>query len=399
MKSLSNEERKLLMIQFFDFLSFSLVGVFVTVFFFNNSDLKTTMLYNAINMAFFTLFYALSGWILRKISSGLLMKISFLVSALFYFLLFFLRERSVAFILPLGIISGFSGAAFWSAFNLNQYILSHSGRRVEYFGWGGALMNLAFAIGPVVGGWLISLIAALTFSLNTGYAILFLLDFIIMALAVILIGKLPSHEAPTFSYAHLLQHKRSIRWKLVLVRQGIFGLYDIAIGTVTGVLFYLVVRQEATLGFLLTIGSFIAMAGSLISIRILKKFSRGFWIGAIGSSFAILWFAVLGNIWGIWVYLVLMNVTAPFLGNAMSVEYFNAIDSAGGSWQHKYHMMLEQPIVFCTMRTVSYLALFIFLHFGDEISIARIWLFILPILPIAIALFFRTKPSTISSDS
>ncbi len=61
MRNLSGEERKLLIIQFFNFLSFSLVGVFVTVFFYANSDLKTTILYNIINMGLFTFFYALSG--------------------------------------------------------------------------------------------------------------------------------------------------------------------------------------------------------------------------------------------------------------------------------------------------------------------------------------------------
>lgn len=384
MRSLSFEERKLLLIQFFNFLSYSLVGVFITVFFYSHSDLKTTILYNIINMAVFTFFYGLSGWILKKISSGSLMKLSFLVAAVFYFLLFYLREQSVAYILPLGIISGFSGGAYWSAFNLNQYILSHSSRRLDYFGWGAALVNLANALGPVIGGWLISFIAGLTLSLTTGYVSLFLLVFIIMAAAVILIGKLSAHEIPQFSYRHLLEHKRSRRWKLVLTWQSIFGLYDVATGTITSVLFYVAVGKESTLGLFFTVSALVATAGSLLSIWVLKKFPHAFWIGAVGTAFAIGWFALFQNLTGVWIFLILSSLAAPFLFNAMSVEYFAAVDSAPGKWQNKYHFMLENPILFCIMRTISYIILFFLLRLGDEITIARLWLLALPILPLSI---------------
>lgn len=393
MKNLSGDERKLLLIQFFNFLSYSLVGVFVTVFFYRHSDLKTTILYNMINMGFFTIFYLCSGWMLRKISSGFLMKLSFLVAAIFYFFLFFLREQSVVYILPLGIISGFSGAAFWSAFNLNQYILTHSGRRVEYFGWGSALVNLANAFGPVIGGWLISFVAGITLSLTTGYVTLFLLVFLIMICAVIIIGKLPSHGMPEFSYRHLWQHQRSRRWKLVLTWQAIFGLYDVAIGTVTSVLFYLAVGKESTLGFLLTIAALVSTAASLLSIRVLKKFPNGFWIGAVGTAFAIGWFALFQNLGGVWVYLILSSFTGSFLFTPMAAEYFNAVDAAAGKWQNKYHLILEQPVLFCTMRTISYVVLFFLLQLGDEITIARLWLLFLPVLPITIGLLLHKSMS------
>lgn len=317
------------------------------------------------------------------------MKLSFLVAAIFYFFLFFLREQSVSYVLPLGIISGFSGAAFWSVFNLNQYILTHSGRRIEYFGYGSALVNLANAFGPVVGGWLISFVAGLTLSLTTGYVTLFLLIFLIMAFAVVAIGTLPSHQMPEFSYRHLWQHQRSRRWKMVLTWQAIFGLYDVAIGTVTSVLFYLAVGKESTLGFLLTIAALVSTAGSLISIRLLKKFPNGFWICVVGTAFAIAWFALFQNLLGVWIFLIVSSITGPFLFNVMSVEFFNAVDAAPGKWQNKYHMMLEQPVLFCAMRTVSYVILFFLLQLDDEITIARLWLLVLPILPLTIGLLLH----------
>ena len=41
MASLSSDERKLLIIQGLDMLAYALAGIFVTVFFFTNSDLRT----------------------------------------------------------------------------------------------------------------------------------------------------------------------------------------------------------------------------------------------------------------------------------------------------------------------------------------------------------------------
>ena len=292
MRNLSLEERKLIIIQFFNFLSYALAGVFVNVFFFAHSDFKTTILYNLITFTSLTIFYGLSGWTLRKISSGFMMKMSFFTSAIFYFLLFFLKEKSIFYVVPLGLLGGFSGGNYWAAYNLNQYILTQRHRRVEYLGWVLALINLASALGPVFGGWLISFVAHYSSTVTSGYAALFLLVFVIMAAAVVVIGKLPSHEAPQFSYRHIFDHRRSTRWKLVLTQQGLLGFFDVALTTVMGILLYLAVKGEAALGFFLTIAALLGVGASIVSINILKKYTGSFWIGAIGWSVSMILFVV-----------------------------------------------------------------------------------------------------------
>ena len=147
--------------------------------------------------------------------------------------------------------------------------------------------------------------------------------------------------------------------------------------------------KESALGFLFTVAALISTAASILSIRVLKKFPNGFWIGAIGTAFAIAWFALFQNLLGVWIFLIVSSLTGPFLFNTMDVEFFNAVDSAPGTWQNKYHMMLEQPVLFCFMRTVSYIILFMMLQFGDEIAISRLWLLMLPILPLAIGVLLH----------
>lgn len=392
MKTLSTDERKLLIIGGLDILAASLAGIFVTVFFYAHGDLKITTLYNIAAFASMTFFYGLSGWMLRYVSSGVLMKASLVAGALFYLLLFILKEQSIAYVIPLGILSGFSGGLFWAGYNLNQYIISQKGKRLEYFGWGGAISNFSNAAGPVIGGLIIAMVGKSSLGVMNGYLLLFLLVAMINVITVLAIGKLPTHGIPHFSYWHLLTHKRTKLWKLVLGQQALLGLYDVSVGTVTGVLVYVIVKNEALLGSIFTIGSLCSTAASILAIRVLKKYPQGYWLGSVGLTLSIFLFIFMQHSTGAWMLVILSGCAFPLLATKLSHVYFAALDVAPGGWQNKYHMMLERDIVLGLLRTVSYIGLFVFLGFGDEIQLAKLWLFILPLIPLAIGFLLHRMP-------
>lgn len=389
MTNLSQDEHKLLLIQGLDILSYSLAGIFVTVFFFAHGDLKVTTLYNIAALASMTFFYGASGWTLRHMSSGTLMKISILAGAVFYLLLFFLKDQSVTFVIPLGILSGFSGGNFWATYNLNQYILSAEGRRVSYFGWAGAIFNLASAVGPGLGGLIIVAVGRTSLGLVNGYLALFLMVAIINIITVFVIGKLPAHGALDFSYHHIWKHRRSKSWKLILGQNTVLGLFDVALGTVTGVLFFVVVKNEADLGFVLTVASSTAIISNLYAIPLLTKHPSAYWIGVVGSVLSIIVFALYQSPLGIWVYIIISGLTVPIFNNRISTVYFRALDKEEGGWAQKYHLLLERDIVLGIFRTVSFIGLFIFLQFGNEIQLAKSWLHMLPILPLVLAIVLQ----------
>ncbi|HLD11815.1 MAG TPA: hypothetical protein VJB91_02840, partial [Patescibacteria group bacterium] len=97
MKHLSNKEQNLIVVQGVSTFAASLAGIFVTLFFFQYSDVKTTLLYHAI--VFLTLLFwnIMSGVTLRFLSSGALVKIGLTSAALYYFLLFLFQEKAIAF--------------------------------------------------------------------------------------------------------------------------------------------------------------------------------------------------------------------------------------------------------------------------------------------------------------
>lgn len=384
MKNLSPDERKLLLIQGLDILAASLAGIFVTVFFFAHGDLKVTILYNIAGFASMTFFYGFSGLLLRYFSSGTLMKTSLVAGSIFYLLLFFLKDQSVAYVVPLGILSGFSGGIYWATYNLNQYILTHKGRLISFFGWTGAVFNFANAAGPAIGGLIITVVGKTSLGITNGYLALFFLVALINMVTIFIIGKLPTHDDLSFSYRHIWQHQRSNKWNLMLGQNALLGLYDVAIGTVTGILFFVIVKQEVLLGFILTMASIFAAIASLYAIPLLKKFPSSFWIGSIGSAVSIIIFAIFQSPIGVWAHIIISGFTVPIVNNKFSTVYYQVLDQTPGNWQEKYHLMLERDVVLGMFRTLSYIVFFVLLGFGSEIEIAKYWLFILPIIPIGI---------------
>lgn len=391
----NSEEKNLMLIQAMDYFTYSLANIFVTVYFYAHSDLKTTVLYNIVLFTNLLFFYVASGWTLKKVSSAFLIRIGLASSALFYFLLFVLKEQSLNFVIPLGIISGFGAGNYWAGFNLNQYIFTNKEKRVEYFGSISGIINLLQAVAPLIGGVIITLTKSRQiFGIEAGYTLLFFIVFLILAVMVLVVGKLPSHECPNFSYGHIISHKRSKAWKLILWQQAILGLYDVSLGIVIGILFYLIVKSEFNLGGTQTIAALLGAIASIISIRLLNKNNNYYWVGAVGLAIGIGLFAIFQNWFGVLLFILITGFCAPFLNNWISIVYFKTMDTIDSSWKEKYHLMLERDMALGIPRILSCVFLFIFLQFGDQVQLARTWLYFLPFLPLILGfLLWKMKPN------
>src|SRR3989338_6005769 len=181
MANFTQEEKNLMLIQALNYFSAALAGIFVTIYFFNLSDLKTTIFYNFISYVTLLFFYVASGWALKKVSSAFLIRMSLFTSSLFYLALFILKGQSIRFIIPLGILSGFSAGNYWAGYNLNQYLFTNKEKRMEYFGSITGIINFLSAVAPLIGGLIISIMKSYeSFGAETGYNALFFLVFLIL---------------------------------------------------------------------------------------------------------------------------------------------------------------------------------------------------------------------------
>ena len=232
MSKFSQEERNLLIIQTVDAFIHSMAGIFLTVFLFVNSDLQTTLLFSLITFIFLLFWYVLSGITLQYVSSGSLIRFSLFCSSLFYLWIFIVKEDAIRYLIPLAIFNGFRAGNYWAAFNLNQYIFTHQSRRVKYFGSGSALINLFQAVGPLIGGIIISLGKQdLPYISFAGYAMLFFIVALLLLGLAIIIGKLPKHDKVKFSYQQIIRHIHPVHPNL-LTEQSISVSIMILVGQV-----------------------------------------------------------------------------------------------------------------------------------------------------------------------
>lgn len=399
MTSLNREERNMILLQGLDFFAASLAGIFVTVFLFINSDIKTTLFYLIVMNISFLLFYLASGWIMKKIPSGTLIKVSLATATIFFFLLFILKEKAIRFLIPLAILDGFGGGFYWAGFNLNQYVFSNTKSRVEYFGWSSAILNIFRAVGPILGGAIIAVTGnQLMFGVKTGYSVLFLIVGLILLAMLILIERLPEHETVSFSLEHIFDHKRSKTWINILLQQVAFGLYDVLYGTMLGILMFLILKKEFILGTVQTLGFTASVFGSIFAVKLLHKIKKGFWIGALGQALGILLFALNQNMVGV-IFYILSSLASPFLNTWMNTVFFQAMDQDSRHFSDKYHLIVEQILVLMSARILSYTLLFIFVQFGDEIQLTKMSLFLLPVFPLAIGLLFDRYEKLILKES
>lgn len=386
MTQLNTEEKNLIIIQGLDFFAASLSGIFVSVFIFINSDLRTTLAQLIVMNISFWFFYMASGWILRKLQAATLIKTSLLTSTIYFLLLFFLKEKAVQYIIPLSIISGFGGGIYWAAFNLTQYALSNKESRIKYFGWSQAVLNGFQAIAPILGGAIIAVTGdKLLFGVKAGYSILFLIVSLIYLFMLVLFQSLPKHEPISFSLKHIIGHKRSDVWLNVLCQQFLFGMYDVLYGLMLGILIYIIVKGEFLLGAAQTLGFLSCSVGSILAINILHKFKQGFWIGITGQVIGIIMFALNQNLIGIIINIITGLIT-PILNTWLSTITYQVIDQDLRHISEKYYFLAEQAFTILFARILSCCLLFIIIGFGDQVQLAKQSLFILPIFPLIIGL-------------
>lgn len=389
MAKLNFEERNMILIQGLDFFAASLSGIFITVFLFINSDLKTTIFYLIIMNISFLFFYIASGWALKKFPSDKIIKVSLFTATIYFFLLFLLKEKAIMFLIPLAILDGSGGGLYWAGFNLNQYAFSNSKSRIEYFGWSSVIFNFFRAVGPILGGTVIALTGnQMLFGVKAGYSVLFLFVGLIMLAMLLFIEKLPEHEMVSFSLGQIINHRRTNSWINILGQQIAFGLYDVLYSTMLGILMFLIVKKEFVLGTVQTFGFTASIIGSILAIKLLKRYRQGFWIGALGQAAGMILFALNQNLLGILFY-ILSSIASPFLNTWMNTVSFNGMDQDSRHFSEKYYLLVEQIIALMSARIISYILLFVIIGYGNQIQLAKMSLFILPIFPLAIGLLLQ----------
>ena len=188
---------------------------------------------------------------------------------------------------------------------------------------------------------------------------------------------------------HLFTHRRSYAWRLILWQQAVWGLADMALATITGVLFYLILKQEFLLGVSQSVGYLVGASTGLLAGKFLTKNHQYFWIGVVGVTIADIILATMQNAAGLWLYLIISGLTAPFLFTLISTIGLQTIDKSAVHWKDAYHFLLERDIATGLARIASFAFLFFFVNENNQLAIVRTWLFFLPLVPLTLGYLVR----------
>lgn len=382
---MSLEEKLLVKIQGLLFFSGSLAGVFLNVFLFKLGGFQLVIQYNLITLIVLVILYIFSGELLRRFSSRDLMRVGLLSFALLFGILFLLREQSLRFIVPLAILNGFGNGNFWPGNNLSQYILTKEETRHLFFGRQNFWINIAQAFGPIIGGVLIKVLGTVS-TIETGYAVLFLVVAILMFYNVAQASKLPLHSKVEFSIFQIFAHKRTKSWLIVLQQQFLYGLFDVAFGTISGILIFLIVKGEFLLGTVNTTSAIVFALSSLIAGGILQRNKHAYLLGMIMAPIGFLIFSWQQNLLGILSLIFVINVFLPYLNISTSKAIYDVMDRVTDNWQNKYHFLIERDSVLGLGRIINYFILFLIFTPYNQVEIAKSWLLVIPVVPLVIGL-------------
>lgn len=378
---LTKEENSLIKVQTLNYFANSLASIFLQIYIFKLTGFPGVLMFNVSAFTFLLIFYTLSGFLLRKRTTNILIRSGFLITTLSYLILVILQQNAVQYIMLIGAALGSGLGLYWSGFNLAQYVLTRTASRNQYFAKGQSFYYITAGVGPLLGGFIVSFMNSFSHNPYLGYHTLFFIVVMINFSLFLLAGNLPSYTGIKFSFRQLFK-TRSRKWNMVLVQNSAQGLWDVAFNTLVSILFFLILKSELQVGFVQTLILLFTAGMSFVAGRILSRYKHLYVLGALGTTVSIIVFASWQNLFSIIVLGFLYGATFPFLNIPLASVVLNAIGENKQPWQEKYHMFLERDGVLGLARVISYFFLYLLFLKFDQTAVAKNWLIGISIFPL-----------------
>lgn len=390
------EAKTLLKINGIFSFALSLGGIFLQVFLFTLGGFRAVVEYNLISALMVVIFYIISGWLLTWISLKKCLLLGMSAHILLFSLLFLFREQSRALLIPLGMVHGIAIGIFWGAMTSLQYIFTTDETRYRFFGHQSFLFSITGGIAPIIGGALISL-SGFLISKEFGYSFVFFLIAVLMAYCYREAKKLPEHEPIDFSFIYVIRHRRSKVWKLALLHDFFYGLFDFMFISFTAIIMFLILKSEFLLGVVNGVGAIFAAGTGLLAGVILAKRKTSFVPAALIAAMGMAFLAWQQNWWGLIAFMFLFHTAMPLLNVASWKMLFDMLERSKKEWQKTYYLFLEREIMLGMGRIASLLIFFLVVSDQNQFKTARIAVGLLAIVLVCIGFILRRI--TVSTDN
>jgi len=261
----------------------ALCQVFVSVYFWRNShDLMVLCWYYLALYAVTPVMFVVCGWYSKVRDRLHVYRLGIALHIVYYSTLLFLREESVHYTLPLGVLLGVTWGAFWAGANTINYDVTTSGRREYFIGVMNAISHFARLVAPLVSGFIITRTSDRLFGYHIVFAVVLVL-YALSFLASFLLERDPQRTPFRIGRA-LFPPKEHRDWRNVMWASfTLAGTFEIPTNFL-GILMFMETKNE------LSVGSYSAYQAI---IAIVVSYVCGWWVRPETRRQHLFWSSVL----------------------------------------------------------------------------------------------------------
>ena len=335
-------------------------ALFLTLFLWKTVSLEAVALFWGVHFGLLPFFYLIIGKIVKKQSRILPMQVGLAFAALFFFLLFTLKEESVKFLIPLAMLFSFQSSLHWLPFNTLAFDSNDPGTRGKFFGTMRALSRVIRFIAPIVGGLLIVWDPfGIDYMLVFGLSFLF---FVLTFISSLSITTVPAIKVKSdFDFikgVRLFFQNQDYRRTFFAVLMKGFS-YRGPTEKILFLLFFIVTGNEAQTGGLAGVLALIAAASALwMSRQKETKHMNYAWFGAFGYVLATVVFVLWPNFWSLIFFSVLIYLLDAFVDVPQLTIGQNVINKYK-DLEYRVEYLIVREFSIATGRVLGYGVLFI----------------------------------------
>ena len=359
----------------------AIAGIFLNLYLFRLGGLGLLVSYQMALFGACIPAVAIGGRPMRTFGTRSLIRAGLALQCGLYLMLLAAGEHARAISTPLGILDGVGAGLYWSALNVTEYIVTRTGSRHLYLGRAVLFVSLAGMISPILGAGVIALTST-WLSLHDAYLVLFAIVMVFFALTARYAASLDTFQGLNFSASQALRTSRGGAWLMVMAQQFVGALWRDSLPILSGVLIFLILGHEVTVGLVGSLGAALSGLAGLCTGKVLHRHEWAYLLGATIVPIGIIGF-VFGHSWiAVVFYLVFVRCFDGFSKNPLDKTFYDAIDSTGLAWQDTFGMAMDRQIVVNVARISGLAVCAIFLSSYGQRTAIHACLMIAACLPI-----------------
>lgn len=346
---MTQNEKRLLIVNALYFLSATMSGVFVNVYLyaFTGSLLEMTV-YAMVRFGFFPLGFFLGGTLSRRtrLSTSLTIGLLIIIATLGFLLTANALFNTYGFMIHLiGIAFGIGEGMYWFSTNNLSLAVSEKKTRAKFI----TTMSITNAISTVLAPALAAVIVIFSKTDTQGYLLIFQLVIILHTVTAWMSTRIDvKANKLTYTLIDKFNLKNDPQWRYLMTTHFLFGIRDSATLVIMGLLLYNALGSVGSLySTLLIVFSILGIVGSTIVRKIQKRENRMalYTYGAFALFGAAMVLVLMPNLIGALIYGTVNALAAPFFINPYSIIIMNAMQDYMEKGSVYGHMIVKEVML------------------------------------------------------